>query len=60
MPECLPEGNEATIGSDTRRSWLKMAGLGASNGGGGSGFRILQESGSAILEEDGATALRQE
>lgn len=61
MPDCFPEGNAATIGSDTRRSWIKMNGLGPSAGGGGSGLRILQEDdSSAILEEDDATALRKE
>lgn len=29
MPECLPENNVSTVASDTRRSWLKMGGIGS-------------------------------
>ena len=32
MPDCYPEGNTPTLGSSTQRSWVKMAGLGASGG----------------------------
>lgn len=56
MPDCFPEGNAASVNSDTRRSWIKMNALGPSSGSGGTAITLDDES-TAITLDDETTAL---
>lgn len=57
MPACFPENNAATAVSDTRRSWIKLAGLGAGGGGGGPDNVLELGDGTSFLELGDGTSL---